>query len=627
MTPKKANFRYDISFLRVVAVLSVVLYHFHFQYFEGGFIGVDIFFVISGYLMTSIIWGGISNNKFDLLDFYSKRINRIIPALLFAIITTGIMVYILLPIQFLSYLNSAFSSSLLFSNIYYYLQSGYFEASSHTNFLLHTWSLSVEWQFYIIFPLLVLLAKRLGIVSNFAFKTLLIVMTIASFAIMYAYTHTDKSFAFYITYTRIWEMLVGGLVLFYAKYTELLSKKLKLILSFICYFVLAYFIVNANPIYWPSYKTAFPVLATSIIIAMNFDGKLYHLSIFKYLGDISYSLYLYHWPISVFLVFFAYNESLQFKIFAVLFSILLAIASFELIEKRNYKNHTLKIVTAIFAIFLGFWGVKNINPLLFLGEDGNLAKSVTNYKTDEASKQYHFKKKNEQGTSKHITDYMEPKDFDVQQLKNLDNGKPNIILLGDSHAGMFGKTFDNIAKSADINVIQMTADGTYPSYPAKGKIEGSKEFFNTQFTQFFPKNHQKIDLVVISSNYSAYDKSTIDKNIKWSQQYFAKYKIKLLFLGQTNIYKIDYPTTYYVYKNYNIIYPQNTNSELKLKDKNASYQQIIGKDEYINLLNYPIQKISKDGEPYIYDNNHLSYYGTEQYKNIIATRIQEAIKK
>ena len=76
-----------------------------------------------------------------------------------------------------------------------------------------------------------------------------------------------------------------------------------------------------------------------------------------------------------------------------------------------------------------------------------------------------------------------------------------------------------------------------------------------------------------------------------------------------------------------IIYPQNTNTELKLKDKNASYQQIIGKDEYINLLNYPIQKISKDGEPYIYDNNHLSYYGTEQYKNIISTRIQEAIKK
>ena len=154
------KFRYDISFLRALSVLAVVFYHFNFSFFKGGFVGVDIFFVISGYLMTKIILSGFGKDNFDVLEFYKRRVVRIFPALLTMIVIFGVVVYALIPTQFILYLNSAFSSSLFFSNIYYFLNNGYFDQSSHSNFPLHTWSLSVEWQFYMILPLLLLILKK-----------------------------------------------------------------------------------------------------------------------------------------------------------------------------------------------------------------------------------------------------------------------------------------------------------------------------------------------------------------------------------------------------------------------------------------------------------------------------------
>ncbi|CAG5072036.1 hypothetical protein DYBT9623_03974 [Dyadobacter sp. CECT 9623] len=154
------EFRYDINALRALAVLGVVLFHYKVPYFQGGFSGVDIFFVISGYLMTRIIIRGLAKGNFSVIEFYSRRVKRILPGLLFLILClTVINFFLYLPVDYSDFVKNAAASAVFYSNILYY-KSDYFDASSENNMLLHTWSLSVEWQFYLILPLVLMLVNR-----------------------------------------------------------------------------------------------------------------------------------------------------------------------------------------------------------------------------------------------------------------------------------------------------------------------------------------------------------------------------------------------------------------------------------------------------------------------------------
>lgn len=155
------QFRFDINGLRAYAVIAVVIYHFNSQWLSGGFAGVDVFFVISGYLMTSIILKGISTENFSIMYFYMARAKRIIPALFIMCLAVLLLGwFILSPIEFKDLGKHTAASAGFVSNLIYWKESGYFAASSHSKWLLHTWSLSVEWQFYLIYPvLLVILSK------------------------------------------------------------------------------------------------------------------------------------------------------------------------------------------------------------------------------------------------------------------------------------------------------------------------------------------------------------------------------------------------------------------------------------------------------------------------------------
>ena len=152
------GFRSDINFLRAIAVVLVVVFHFSNVALPGGFVGVDIFFAISGYLMTGIIFSQIQKQRFSLLSFYLARAKRIIPAL--SVMVLSVLVYgwfYLFDVEFIKLLKHAFSSLLFYSNVVYWQEAGYFSASAHQNWLLHTWSLSVEWQFYMVYPIILLL--------------------------------------------------------------------------------------------------------------------------------------------------------------------------------------------------------------------------------------------------------------------------------------------------------------------------------------------------------------------------------------------------------------------------------------------------------------------------------------
>jgi peptidoglycan/LPS O-acetylase OafA/YrhL len=237
------KFRSDINGLRAIAVIAVVLFHFSPSLMPGGFAGVDVFFVISGYLMTGIIFKGLEQNSFSVLNFYVSRANRIIPAL--AVLCLVLLVLGCLFLSPLDYktLGKHIASSMLFiSNFIYWRESGYFDAESHGKWLLHTWSLSVEWQFYIIYPVLLVAFRKL--VPLKALKNAVVIGTIVGFIFCVVATFKFPNPAYYLIPTRAWEMMLGGVAYLYPitfirrrkKYLELFG----LLLIFSSYYFLTY---------------------------------------------------------------------------------------------------------------------------------------------------------------------------------------------------------------------------------------------------------------------------------------------------------------------------------------------------------------------------------------------------
>lgn len=609
------NFRYDISFLRALSVISVLFYHFNFSMFRGGFIGVDIFFVISGYLMTKIILSGFDSDNFNILNFYKRRIIRIFPALLFMIVFFLMIIFFLLPTQFLVYLRSAFSSSLFFSNIYYYFNNGYFDQSSQYNFLLHTWSLSVEWQFYLLYPLILLIFKKTYLSNKYRFALIFCLLILFSFTSMLYHNIYSNSYSFYTFYTRAWEMMLGGTAFLSEKTINKISDKIKMLIITLSFIVIIYFIcAKEHKEIWPNLLTVLPVMSASTIISLNHNWGIYRNKIIEKIAYLSYSIYLYHWPFYVMSLFLGLATRLRHKFFFILLSIIFSIISYHCIEKNKYENKVKYILLGSFIIFFISFILTRIDAMVY-SKIGNLINITDKYKySNEAKEQYNL-------GIKHLLHTQEFEDYKKEYL-TVSKDKPNVILLGDSHAGMFAKTINNILETNNIHYIQVTADATYPMLQSKGEFKGPIDLFNYFYTVYIPKNHEKIDLVIISSNYSVSRKDLIEK-INFTNTYFNRYKIKILYLGQTDIYPIDYPTYYYLKNTYSI-YSENLKDKEYLLNINNFLKNYLG-NNYIDLMNYEIKKMSSNYIPFMYDSNHLTYYGTEQYKPIIKKRIFEVI--
>lgn len=609
---KKSSFRFDISFLRVLAVFAVVLYHYNIFPLRSGFVGVDIFFVISGFLMTKIILAGFEKNSFNLLDFYKRRVVRIFPALLVLLIIFCFIVFYFVPVQFFQYIKGVYSSSLFFSNIIYYLNNGYFSSASHNNFLLHTWSLSVEWQFYMVYPLILLLFKKIYRTNKKLFKIIFLGLVTLSFFSMLYHNFDNYNFSFYIFYTRAWEMLFGGFAFLYLGQLHILSSRTKLILVYLSYLVLSVSVVFFRAQNWPSIFALIPVFATTLIIGLNVEIAFIKNNFLKYLGDLSYSLYLYHWPIYVLSMFFGFNSSLLNRVILIFVSIFFAILSYEFIEKSTlFKNVKLVLVLSILIFSITF-PLSKFDGNQFSTEIGNLMNVSNDYVKKNGDKQYNL-------GIKHFTGNKPFNTFDTSFLKIKNNQKKNIVLLGDSHGGMFAQSFENLDKNK-INFIQITADGTYPMLNSKSDLKESVNYFNYIFDNYFKENKSQMDLVIISSNYAAYTKEEINEKIAFTDSYFKKNQIKYLYLGQTQLYPIDFPTYIYMKKRYNVKYPSENEIFEKTIEMNLYLKQKLG-DKYIDIYNHKVDILSKNNYPYVYDMNHLTVYGTQQYMNIINQNI------
>ncbi|PWE45875.1 acyltransferase family protein [Pseudomonas prosekii] len=295
--------RRDIDGLRALAVIPVVLFHFGFSTFSGGFVGVDVFFVISGFLITSILFREISAQRFSFVDFWARRARRIIPALSVVLLATLALGWLLLTAKDFSELGRTVRYQALFiSNILFMREDGYFQPASDLKPLLHTWSLAVEEQYYIFFPLLMVLLMRY--VRHW--RWMLFAVLLVSFGLNIAYIERKPDFAFFSLPTRAWELLCGAMLAVVPAPKQPIRPWLYQFVGVagLVAVLVAVFTFDRGTVF-PGWAALLPVLGATALIwsgahGSTIAGRLLSARVFVWIGLLSYSFYLWHWPVFVY---------------------------------------------------------------------------------------------------------------------------------------------------------------------------------------------------------------------------------------------------------------------------------------------------------------------------------------
>ena len=486
------DFRADINFLRALAVLSVVLYHFGVLGFSGGFVGVDVFFVISGYLMTRIIANGLQRNDFNILKFYFARCKRIIPALF---VLCGFLLifgwFFIFPLDYINLASDTISAVGFFSNIKFWMTAGYFDTSSHEKWLLHTWSLSAEWQFYIILPLIISIFWRLR-PELITIRAVYIFGFLASFLLSAFVTSYKPVAAFYWLPTRAWEMLAGGLVFLFLKdknVSPLFSKWIELIgLSLILVSII--FFSGKTP--WPSWWALFPVLGTVLVLSAARNESVWTRNkMVQWLGTTSYSVYLWHWPIVVSLFYFEKQNFPTAIAGGLALSLFLGWLSWRFIEepaRKNYLTHwklLLLLGLAGFAIVFAALSIKSNK-----GFEQRVSESALQFEKGASDKNPRMNE---------CLRLSEPFPECVYGGKKL-----GAIVIGDSHAASVVRTVEKALPNKDYHVLDwsLTSCPTISGAKSIDELKDCQKFIS--FAMNKAKSLDNIAPLIIVNRLSAY---------------------------------------------------------------------------------------------------------------------------
>jgi len=368
-------YRFDIDGLRAIAITAVLTYHIFPNILRGGFIGVDVFFVISGFLISTNIISQLDNGKFNFFDFYVRRVNRIFPALI--IVLTACIIFgwiLLLPDEYKQLGKHILSGATFTSNFILWNEAGYFNNSSLTKPLLHLWSLGIEEQFYILWPLLAVLIYKFKL----NFVAIIISVILVSFSLnLYWVGLSDISSAFYLPQARLWELLSGGLlawlILRLKSYpneylTQLLTKilgragatgvvLLREILSIFGFLLLVLGVFVVNEKYFPGWWSLIPVFGTLLIIVAGTDAWVNRIFLSSrpmvLVGLISYPLYLWHWPLLSFVyITEGHAPSVFMGLIVAFLSFFLAFLTYDFIEKPLKYINSLRFKSAILMCLL-----------------------------------------------------------------------------------------------------------------------------------------------------------------------------------------------------------------------------------------------------------------------------------
>lgn len=428
------SFRKDIEGLRGLSVLLVLFFHLDLEFFSGGFIGVDVFFVISGYLITQIICNDLEKKKFSYKNFYFRRTRRLLPAfviVLFIVFCSSFFIFE--DFHFVEFAESMFFSLFSVSNIYFWKNIGYFAQDSIFKPLLHFWSLAVEVQFYLFWPIFVVLIynfnKRL-----FLFLTILLILI--SFFLNKIFL--DNGTAFYQSPTRAFQFLLGSLLSLKSTFT--LNKKIKinLLFSFGIFLILFSSVIFNSSTHYPYINALPPTIGTVLIIgtASNVSRNLKLLlenKILLFFGKISYPLYLIHWPIIVFINYSFSISNLYIITIVISFSTLIAFVINEITSRDGnlfkislfkYFSYGKSFLVFLLLIFLSVlsWNEILKKKYLEIDEEGQMANLIAKEGND--------------------SDYAFIRMFKNHQFFVINNNQtPKTLVIGDSHAAHFIPSF------------------------------------------------------------------------------------------------------------------------------------------------------------------------------------------
>ncbi|MEH6345156.1 MAG: acyltransferase family protein [Bermanella sp.] len=645
---RNKSFREDINGLRAWAVVAVILYHFDIPGFRGGFIGVDVFFVISGYLMTRIIYNGLNNNSLSLTSFYLARAKRIIPALLTLCVTLLIAGYLFLPaMEFEQLGKHSFGAATFLSNILFWKESGYFDADSHDKWLLHTWSLSVEWQFYILLPIALLFIWKIRPTKG-SLITAYIIGIFISLALSIAITNLKPSAAFYLLPTRAWEMLAGGLVLLLSNKITLNTTLLKILERIGFTLITLSIVIFDSQTIWPSWLAMLPVIGTCFVIIASQEQSIFSTTkLHSVLGKWSYSLYLWHWPLVVLLNYTDNQNNAIWVTILLMATVILGYASFKYIEspssnllsKLNKRNTALATLsTSVLVLSIG----------LYVERQSGLPGRIPAYIDSVFNEQNNINPLNKHciGSNKQ---YPPECKYGGSQL--------GIIVLGDSHAATLVRATEKALPSTDKHVLDWTMSGCPTILGINRKSNPNCKPFNNYIIKKQETVDASIPILILNRNANPYHGKPEDSSTNPEEEYYFdtnsnlnrnhkksitdKYIETLCKISKTRTVFIIRPIPELI-KNVpktmgrNLLLGKNASVKISLKDyysrQRLSWeaQDIAKKKCGINILN-PIPYLcdeefcygSKNEMPLYSDDDHLSLRGA----NLLIPLIKKIFEK
>ncbi len=504
------KYRPDIDGLRAIAVLPVVIYHAGFPGPSGGFIGVDVFFVISGFLITSIVAGKIAEGRFSLVSFYERRARRILPALTAVILTSfAVGWFVLLPEEMMNLGQSAFATGFFLSNVYFTLTLDYFAQAAEFAPLLHTWSLAVEEQFYLFFPPLLMFLAWMGWQRSLS---VVVGLSLLSFIAAVFVLPLKPDWVFYLIVFRAWELGAGAMLALASLHPpKRRALREALAISGLAAILIPVFVFDsATP--FPAAAALPPVVGATILIWVGAKGGgsfvsslLAHYAL-VWVGLISYSLYLWHWPILAFMriVLDSAVLPIKFAVFAVALSVAMAWLSFHFVERpfrahptRGFGRRAIFSASALsLAIILGVGGLLHIT-------EGLPARLPTNVTTIAAFAEDKNDRRNECFSRT-------PSDgFCSIGAQSDGDDTVDFLFWGDSHADAMMPGMDSAAERVGSRGLFAGNAGCPPILNVQRFSNG--ETCRPEFTEqvwSWLKGRQDVRLVVLGARWTLYVEGT-----------------------------------------------------------------------------------------------------------------------
>jgi peptidoglycan/LPS O-acetylase OafA/YrhL len=505
----RRDYREDIDWLRAIAVLAVVAFHFEAPAVYGGFVGVDIFFVVSGFLITGIIQSEVKADSFSFARFYERRVRRLLPALYAMVVLTAIPAFhYLLTSERAEFFRSVAAVVSFTSNFFFWFQTGYFDHAAVEKPLLHTWSLAVEEQFYLALPLALFVLLRVARGNRIAVPAALGLLTLASFALSIWLMRGDRSAeAFFMSPPRAWEFLVGGIVALEG-FPALRHAWARQVARGVAVAMLAIpiFSLRQGPGF-PGVNALLPCLGATLFIWSGIGvpaqtrGRFSPLNVAKFFGQISYSLYLWHWPLFTFARFSKSSLMLATGDKVALFALTVVISylSWRFIE-QPFRERTLA-PTRLAAFRLA--GASSV--VLLAASAIGYALSSTPSDSDRAAAALDaYNSYDYQPLYRFGTCFSPANGRFGEACLGVVPGKTNVLLWGDSLAAHY---FLGLSKNADpqkINILQATQPACMPTLNAAAQGTVYCRDFAAQMEAFF-RDH-KPELVILSADWLEYSR-------------------------------------------------------------------------------------------------------------------------